>query len=287
MLREIKITKSITSRADQVERYLAEINKISLIPPDEEVALAIRIKAGDQKAFDALVEANLRFVVSVAKQYQYSGSSLNDLINEGNLGLMKAAQRFDPSKGLKFISFAVWWIRQSIMQALVERGRMVRVPCNKIQAIGKVQRRADALLQEHEWEPSAEDLAESLHMTSDAVAQLLALSKGHHESLDQPLSEDSDETLGTFQKSEEPSPDEPLDQESLEYKVKALLQNFLRKREQEIFWLFYGIGGGEPLSIKKIAEQYNRTPELIRQIIKRAEEKLREKAPFLKEYFST
>ena len=275
-MRQLKISKSITNRESQsLEKYLQEIGRVELISPEEEVQLAIRIKLGDMKALDRLTKANLRFVVSVAKQYQNQGLSLPDLINEGNLGLIKAAQRFDETRGFKFISYAVWWIRQSILQALAEQSRIVRLPLNKIGLTNRVNRAFQLLEQEYEREPSAEELAEMLEMDIDEVAATLNLSS-RHVSMDSPISEGEDGTLVDVMI----NPDAELandfveNKESLNTEIERSL-NTLTERQQEVLRCFFGIGLDHPMSLEDIGERFCLTRERVRQIKDKAITKLR------------
>ena len=267
-LRQIKITKSITNReSPSLEKYLQEIGKVELISPEEEVRLANRIRQGDAKALDRLTRANLRFVVSVAKQYQNQGLSLPDLINEGNLGLIKAAQRFDETRGFKFISYAVWWIRQSILQALAEQARIVRLPLNKVGLTARVQKAATLLEQEFEREPTAEELADALDMELDEVRATLALNNSRHVSTDSPLSEGEEGTL----LDRLPNPNsESTDRgvayrDSLRTEIRRTLGT-LSERQQEVLCYFFGIGVDQPLSLDDIGLRFNLSRERVRQI---------------------
>jgi RNA polymerase primary sigma factor len=275
-MRQLKITKSITNRESQsLEKYLQEIGKVELISPEEEVKLAIRIKQGDQKALDKLTKANLRFVVSVAKQYQNQGLSLPDLINEGNLGLIKAAQRFDETRGFKFISYAVWWIRQSILQALAEQSRIVRLPLNKVGLTNRIQKAYSQLEQEFEREPSAEELAEVLELDIDEVSSSLGIA-ARHVSMDTPLSEGEDNTLIDVLE----NPNAELANSNIEHK-ESLKQEIdrslktLTERQKEVICFFFGIGVDHPMSLEDIGERFNLTRERVRQIKDKAITKLR------------
>jgi RNA polymerase primary sigma factor len=255
-MRQLKITKSITNRESQsLEKYLQEIGKVELISPEEEVKLAIRIKQGDQKALDKLTKANLRFVVSVAKQYQNQGLSLPDLINEGNLGLIKAAQRFDETRGFKFISYAVWWIRQSILQALAEQSRIVRLPLNKVGLTNRIQKAYSHLEQEFEREPSAEELAELLELDIEEVSSTLGIA-ARHVSMDTPLSEGEDNTLIDVLE----NPNAELANSNIEHK-ESLKQEIdrslktLTERQKEVICFFFGIGVDHPMSLEDIGEK--------------------------------
>jgi RNA polymerase primary sigma factor len=275
-MRQLKITKSITNRESQsLEKYLQEIGKVELISPEEEVKLAIRIKQGDQRALDKLTKANLRFVVSVAKQYQNQGLTLPDLINEGNLGLIKAAQRFDETRGFKFISYAVWWIRQSILQALAEQSRIVRLPLNKVGLTNRIQKAYSQLEQEFEREPSAEELAEMLELEIDEVSSTLGIG-GRHISVDTPLSEGEDNTL--IDVLENPNAERAEmnieHKESLKQEIDRSLKT-LTERQKEVICFFFGIGVDHPMSLEDIGERFNLTRERVRQIKDKAITKLR------------
>ncbi len=275
-MRQLKITKSITNRESQsLEKYLQEIGKVELISPEEEVKLAIRIKQGDQKALDKLTKANLRFVVSVAKQYQNQGLTLPDLINEGNLGLIKAAQRFDETRGFKFISYAVWWIRQSILQALAEQSRIVRLPLNKVGLTNRIQKAYSQLEQEFEREPSAEELAEILELDIEEVSSTMGIA-GRHVSMDTPLSEGEDNTL--IDVLENPNAERAETniehKESLKMEIDRSLKT-LTERQKEVICFFFGIGVDHPMSLEDIGEKFNLTRERVRQIKDKAITKLR------------
>jgi RNA polymerase primary sigma factor len=275
-MRQLKITKSITNRESQsLEKYLQEIGKVELISPEEEVKLAIRIKQGDQKALDKLTKANLRFVVSVAKQYQNQGLSLPDLINEGNLGLIKAAQRFDETRGFKFISYAVWWIRQSILQALAEQSRIVRLPLNKVGLTNRIQKAYSQLEQEFEREPSAEELAEVLELDIEEVSSSLGIA-ARHVSMDTPLSEGEDNTLidVLVNPNAELANSNIEHKESLKQEIDRSLKT-LTERQKEVICFFFGIGVDHPMSLEDIGEKFNLTRERVRQIKDKAITKLR------------
>ncbi|MES1197849.1 MAG: RNA polymerase sigma factor RpoD/SigA [Chitinophagaceae bacterium] len=275
-MRQLKITKSITNRESQsLEKYLQEIGKVELITPEEEVKLATLIKQGDQLALDRLTKANLRFVVSVAKQYQNQGLSLPDLINEGNLGLIKAAQRFDETRGFKFISYAVWWIRQSILQSLAEQSRIVRLPLNKVGLTNRVQKAYSLLEQQFEREPSPEELAEVLQMDIDEVSATLNLSS-RHVSVDTPMSEGEDSTLlDVMENPNAEKTDAELDhKESLKTEIDRSLKT-LTERQKEVICFFFGIGVDHPMSLEDIGERFNLTRERVRQIKDKAITKLR------------
>lgn len=274
-MRQLKITKSITNRESQsLEKYLQEIGRVVLITPEEEVQLAIRIKQGDQKALDRLVAANLRFVVSVAKQYQNQGLTLSDLINEGNLGLIRAAQRFDETRGFKFISYAVWWIRQSILQALAEQSRIVRLPLNKVGLTNKISRAFNQLEQEYEREPTPEELADVLEMETDEVAASLSIS-GKHVSMDAPVADGEDGALIDLMVN--PNAEQAntrLDHhESLQTEIHRSLST-LTERQKEVLCYFFGIGVDSPLSLEDIGHRFHLTRERVRQIKDKALAKL-------------
>lgn len=275
-MRQLKITKSITNRESQsLEKYLQEIGKVDLISPEEEVQLAIKIKTGDQKALDRLTKANLRFVVSVAKQYQNQGLTLADLINEGNLGLIKAAQRFDETRGFKFISYAVWWIRQSILQALAEQSRIVRLPLNKVGMTNRISKAYQQLEQEFEREPSAEELSELLEISIEEVAATLSMSL-RHVSTDCPLGDGEENTLIDVLINPNASKTDELVEhyESLKVEVDRSL-TALTERQKEVLCYFFGIGIDHPLSLEDIGERFNLTRERVRQIKDKAITKLR------------
>ena len=275
-MRQLKITKSITNRESQsLEKYLQEIGKVELITPEEEVKLAIRIKQGDQKALDKLTKANLRFVVSVAKQYQNQGLTLPDLINEGNLGLIKAAQRFDETRGFKFISYAVWWIRQSILQALAEQSRIVRLPLNKVGLTNRIQKAYSMLEQQFEREPSAEELAEVLELDIEEVTSTLGIG-GRHVSVDTPLSEGEDNTLIDVMENLNADRAETNIEhtESLKVDIDRSLKT-LTERQKEVICFFFGIGVDHPMSLEDIGDRFSLTRERVRQIKDKAITKLR------------
>jgi len=275
-MRQLKITKSITNRESQsLEKYLQEIGKVELISPDEEVQLAGRIKQGDQSALDKLTKANLRFVVSVAKQYQNQGLSLPDLINEGNLGLIKAAQRFDETRGFKFISYAVWWIRQSILQALAEQSRIVRLPLNKVGLTNRIQKAYSQLEQEYEREPSPEELAEVLELEIEEISATLGIG-GRHVSMDTPLSEGEENTLiDVLENPNAESADGNIEhKESLKQEIDRSLKT-LTERQKEVICYFFGIGVDHPMSLEDIGARFNLTRERVRQIKDKAITKLK------------
>ncbi len=270
-----KISKQYTNRESQsLDKYLQEIGKVDLLTPDEEIDLAKRIKKGDQRSLEKLTKANLRFVVSVAKQYQNQGLSLGDLINEGNLGLIKAAKRFDETRGFKFISYAVWWIRQSILQALAEQSRIVRLPLNRVGALNKISKAFSQLEQEFEREPSASELAEELDMSVFEVADTLKIS-GRHLSVDAPFAQGEDNRLlDVIQDERQPSPDSILMEESLKEEVKRALAT-LSERESEVIRLYFGLQKEHSLTLEEIGEKFNLTRERVRQIKEKAIRRLR------------
>jgi len=275
-MRQLKITKSITNRESQsLEKYLQEIGKVELISPEEEVRLAKKIKQGDQSALEKLTKANLRFVVSVAKQYQNQGLSLPDLINEGNLGLIKAAQRFDETRGFKFISYAVWWIRQSILQALAEQARIVRLPLNKVGLTNKIQKAFSQLEQEFEREPSAEELAELLGLELEEVSATLG-SSARHISMDTPLAEGEDNTLvDILENPNAERANKNIDHdESLMQEIERSMKS-LTERQKEVICYFFGIGIDHPMTLEDIGEKFNLTRERVRQIKDKAITKMR------------
>ena len=274
-MRQLKITKQVTNRETaSLDKYLQEIGKVDLITAEEEVELAQRIKAGDRVALEKLTKANLRFVVSVAKQYQNQGLSLPDLINEGNLGLIKAAQRFDETRGFKFISYAVWWIRQSILQALAEQSRIVRLPLNKIGSINKINKAYALLEQEHERAPSAEEISEVLDMSEGDVKESTKNS-GRHVSMDAPLVEGEDSNVyDVLNIGESPSPDMQLMIESLRVEIERALQT-LTPREADLIRLYFGLNGEHPMTLEEIGETFDLTRERVRQIKEKAIRRLK------------
>ncbi len=274
-MRQLKITKQVTNRETaSLDKYLQEIGKVDLITADEEVELAQRIKAGDQLALEKLTKANLRFVVSVAKQYQNQGLTLPDLINEGNLGLIKAAQRFDETRGFKFISYAVWWIRQSILQALAEQSRIVRLPLNKIGSINKINKTFAFLEQAHERIPSAEEIAKELDMTVEEVKQSLKNS-GRHVSMDAPLIDGEDSNLyDVLRSGESPNPDRELLHESLRTEIERALET-LTPREADVIRLYFGLAGQHSMTLEEIGETFDLTRERVRQIKEKAIRRLK------------
>ena len=274
-MRQLKITKQVTNRETaSLDKYLQEIGKVDLITADEEVELAQKIKAGDQLALEKLTKANLRFVVSVAKQYQNQGLTLPDLINEGNLGLIKAAQRFDETRGFKFISYAVWWIRQSILQALAEQSRIVRLPLNKIGSINKINKMYALLEQSNERPPSAEEIAKELDMTVNDVKESMKNS-GRHLSMDAPLVEGEDSNLyDVLRSGESPNPDRELIIESLRTEIERSLET-LTPREADVVRLYFGLGDQHPMTLEEIGETFDLTRERVRQIKEKAIRRLK------------
>jgi len=270
-----KISKKINIRANQsLEKYLQEIGEVELLTPEAEIDLARRIRQNDQTALEKLTKANLRFVVSVAKQYQNQGLSLGDLINEGNLGLIKAAKRFDETRGFKFISYAVWWIRQSILQALAEQSRVVRLPLNRVGALNKIGKAFSNLEQEFEREPSPEEIAETLDMTTFEVTDTLKMS-GRHLSMDAPFNQGEDNRLlDIIHNDRAPSPDHVLMEESLRKEVERSLQT-LSRREAEVVRLYFGLNREHPLTLEEIGEKFHLTRERVRQIKEKAIRRLR------------
>ncbi|HRH66193.1 MAG TPA: sigma-70 family RNA polymerase sigma factor [Bacteroidia bacterium] len=275
-MRQLKITKQVTNRETaSLDKYLQEIGRVELITAEEEVRLAQLIKKGDPKALERLTKANLRFVVSVAKQYQNQGLTLGDLINEGNLGLIKAAQRFDETRGFKFISYAVWWIRQSILQALAEQSRIVRLPLNKIGSINKINKTFSKLEQEYEREPSPEEIAESMSVSVDDIKEAMRTS-GRHVSMDAPLQQGEDSTLiDVLGDDDQPHPDASLITESLRREVERALST-LTIREADVIRLYFGLAAGEqPMTLEEIGERFDLTRERVRQIKEKAIRRLK------------
>ncbi|MEO6257957.1 MAG: RNA polymerase sigma factor RpoD/SigA [Ginsengibacter sp.] len=286
-MRQLKISKSITNReSESLEKYLQEIGRVELISPEEEVKLAIRIKQGDQEALDKLTKANLRFVVSVAKQYQNQGLTLPDLINEGNLGLIKAAQRFDETRGFKFISYGVWWIRQSIMQALAEQSRIVRLPLNKVGLTNRIARAFSYLEQEFERTPTAEELAFYLDIETEEVSATMNVA-ARHVSMDSPLSEGDESTLiDVMVNGNADSADKQIMfRDSLRLEIQRSL-SVLTERQKEVICFFYGIGMDQSMSLEDIGARFCLTRERVRQIKDKALTKLRtaSRSNLLKEY---
>ena len=284
-MRQLKITQSITNRESQsLDKYLHEIGKVDLITAEEEVILAQKIREGDQAALERLTKTNLRFVVSVAKQYQNQGLTLGDLINEGTLGLIKAAKRFDETKGFKFISYAVWWIRQSILQAIAEQSRIVRLPLNQVGSLSKISKAFSRLEQEFEREPSPEELAENLETTVEKISDTLSNS-GRHVSMDAPFVQGEENTLLDVLENSDPNTDSNLINESLSEEIKRSLST-LTEREREIIVLFFGLSTNHPLSLEEIGEKFNLTRERVRQIKDKALQRLRHtsRSKILKSY---
>ncbi len=274
-MRQLQISKQITNRTSQsLDKYLQEIGKVDLITPDEEVDLAKRIRGGDQLALEKLTKANLRFVVSVAKQYQNRGLSLGDLISDGNLGLIKAGQRFDETRGFKFISYAVWWIRQSIMQALAEQSRIVRLPLNRVASLNKISKTFSELEQKYEREPSLDELAEVLDVSTAEVDGNMKIS-GRHISMDAPFIQGEENNLLDVLESEnEESPDSSLMRNSLREEVQRVLSN-LTQREADVISLYFGLNGEHSNTLEELGEKFNLTRERIRQIKAKAIRRLR------------
>lgn len=275
-MRQLKITKSITNRESQsLEKYLQEIGKVDLLTPDDEVDLAQRIRQGDQVALERLTKANLRFVVSVAKQYQNQGLSLSDLINEGNLGLIKAAQRFDETRGFKFISYAVWWIRQSILQALAEQSRIVRLPLNKVGSLNKINKAFSELEQSFEREPTPEELAEVLELQTSEVETTLSVA-ARHVSMDAPFVDGEDNSLlDVLENTNTRKTDENLEyRDSLRNEIERSLST-LSERQKDVIKLYFGIGVEHPMSLEDIGMKFDLTRERVRQIKDKAINKLR------------
>ncbi|MEI7802772.1 MAG: sigma-70 family RNA polymerase sigma factor [Bacteroidota bacterium] len=286
-MRQLKITKSITNRESQsLEKYLQEIGKVDLLTAEEEVDLAKKIKQGDERALEKLTKANLRFVVSVAKQYQNQGLSLSDLINEGNLGLIKAGQRFDETRGFKFISYAVWWIRQSILQALAEQSRIVRLPLNKVGSLNKINKAFSALEQQYEREPSPEELAEVLEINTEEVETTLGIA-ARHVSVDAPFVEGEDNSLlDVIPNTGATATDDLLEyKDSLRKEIERSLST-LTDRQQDVIKLYFGIGVEHPMSLEDIGERFSLTRERVRQIKDKAINKLRtaSRSKLLKSY---
>lgn len=273
-MRQLKISKSITNRESaSLEKYLQEIGHQDLLTADEEVELAQQIKKGDRKALERLTKANLRFVVSVAKQYQNKGLSLPDLINEGNLGLIKAAERYDETRGFKFISYAVWWIRQSILQAIAEQSRIVRLPLNQVGSVNRIAREQNKFEQENERKPSVEEMADRIDLPEEKIAEAMKINT-HHVSMDAPFADGEDNSLLDFlPNTDSPSTDNVLDQESLRTEIGRVL-DVLNDREQKVIKAFFGIGMQE-MTLEEIGDKYNLTRERVRQIKEKAIRRLR------------
>jgi RNA polymerase primary sigma factor len=276
-MRQLKISKQVTNRETaSLDKYLQEIGKVDLITADEEVELARKIRAGDQLALEKLTKANLRFVVSVSKQYQNQGLSLPDLINEGNLGLIKAAQRFDETRGFKFISYAVWWIRQSILQALAEQSRIVRLPLNKIGSINKINKTFSKLEQEFEREPSADEIAQMLDISESDVKESMK-NTGRHVSMDAPLASGDDNAGSMYdvmESDDSPSPENGLLHESLRREIERALHT-LTSREADVVRLYFGLGGEHAMTLEEIGEKFDLTRERVRQIKEKAIRRLK------------
>ena len=277
-MRQLKISKQVTNRdTASFDKYLQEIGKVDLITADQEVELASRIRKGDQYALERLVKANLRFVVSVAKQYQNQGLSLPDLVNEGNLGLIKAAQRFDETRGFKFISYAVWWIRQSILQALAEQARIVRLPLNKIGSLNKINRTFSHLEQEFEREPSAEEIAEALELSPEEVKESM-MNAGKHVSMDAPLVDGEEANMYDVVRGEDsPNPEDGLLHDSLKKEIDRALST-LTPRESDVVRLFFGLEGKPAMTLEEIGEKFDLTRERVRQIKEKAIRRLKQQS---------
>lgn len=273
-MRQLKISESITNRESaSLNQYLSDIAKIPMVTPQEEVVLTQKIRAGDKAALERLTTANLRFVVSVAKQYKSSGMTLGDLINEGNVGLVKAATRFDETKGFKFISYAVWWIRQSILSAINDQSRMIRLPMNRVGDLSKIAKAASKLEQQYERQPTPEELADSLEITAEKISDTLAYS-GRHVSYDSPFSAEEDNTLLDVLQSSEPGTDKGIMKESLSIEISNSLK-VLAEKEREVLSMFFGLGDQQPHSLDQIGEKFRLTRERVRQIKDKALLRLR------------
>ena len=285
-MRQLKISKQFTNRENKsLDKYLNEISKVPMIDAQEEVELARRIREGDQAALEKLVNANLRFVVSVSKQYQNQGLTLGDLINEGNMGLIKAARRFDETRGFKFISYAVWWIHQSILQALADQSRIVRLPLNKVGSLGRITQASARLEQELEREPTPEEIAEHLQIPLTEVENALR-SSGRHLSIDAPLAEGEDNTLlGVLDQNDEPNPDMPLINESLQNEINRVIST-LSDKERDVLKYYFGLDGNPAHTLEDISEKVGLTRERVRQIKEKALRRLRKssKSKILKSY---
>jgi len=275
-MRQLKISKQITNRDSQsLDKYLQEIGKVDLLTADEEVVLAKQIKAGDKQALEKLTKANLRFVVSVAKQYQNQGLSLSDLINEGNLGLIKSAQRFDETRGFKFISYAVWWIRQSILQALAEQSRIVRLPLNRVGSLNKISRTFSQLEQKYEREPTPEEMAEVLEVSANEVRDTMKVS-GRHISVDAPFVKGEENSLlDVLENNSEEKPDNELMYDSLRKEIRRSLST-LTEREADVILHYFGLNGVHPLTLEEIGARFQLTRERVRQIKEKGIKKLRQ-----------
>jgi RNA polymerase primary sigma factor len=274
-MRQLKISKQVTNRDTlSLDKYLHEIGKVELLSAENEVEMAKRIKRGDRQAFETLIKANLRFVVSVAKQYQNQGLSLPDLINEGNMGLIKAAERFDETRGFKFISYAVWWIRQSILQALAEQARIVRLPLNKIGSISKINKTFTLLEQEFQREPTNEEMAEILNTSTELIEDSLSISNTHM-SMDAPVGDDESNNLyDILLNNDSPSPDDELNTGSLRKEIERSLAT-LGEREADILRYYFGLNGYPPYTLEEIGDEFGLTRERVRQIKEKAIKKLK------------
>ena len=284
-MRQLKISKSITNRESaSLDKYLQEIGHEELLTTDQEVELAQRIRKGDKRALERLTKANLRFVVSVAKQYQNQGLSLPDLINEGNVGLIKAAEKFDETRGFKFISYAVWWIRQSILQAIAEQSRLVRLPLNQVGSVNKITRELNKFEQEHERKPSVDEIAERVDLPEDKIADAMK-ANSRHVSMDAPIAEGEDSSLIDFLSGDSSNTDRELAIESLKAEVSRILK-LLTDKEQKVLRAFFGIDGSPEMTLDEIGEKYNLTRERVRQIKEKALRRLRHntKNKLLKSY---
>lgn len=273
-MRQLKISKSITNRESaSLDKYLQEIGHEELLTTDQEVELAQRIRKGDKRALEKLTKANLRFVVSVAKQYQNQGLSLPDLINEGNVGLIKAAEKFDETRGFKFISYAVWWIRQSILQAIAEQSRLVRLPLNQVGSVNKIARELSRFEQEHERKPSVDEIAERVDLPEDKIADAMK-ANSRHVSMDAPIADGEDSSLIDFLSGDSSNTDRELAIESLKAEVSRILK-LLTDKEQKVLRAFFGIDGSPEMTLDEIGEKYNLTRERVRQIKEKALRRLR------------
>ena len=284
-MRQLKISKSITNRESaSLDKYLQEIGHEELLTTDQEVELAQRIRKGDKRALERLTKANLRFVVSVAKQYQNQGLSLPDLINEGNVGLIKAAEKFDETRGFKFISYAVWWIRQSILQAIAEQSRLVRLPLNQVGSVNKITRELNKFEQEHERKPSVDEIAERVDLPEDKIADAMK-ANSRHVSIDAPIADGEDSSMIDFLSGDSSNTDRELAIESLKAEVSRILK-LLTDKEQKVLRAFFGIDGSPEMTLDEIGEKYNLTRERVRQIKEKALRRLRHntKNKLLKSY---
>lgn len=284
-MRQLKISKSITNRESaSLDKYLQEIGHEELLTTDQEVELAQRIRKGDKRALERLTKANLRFVVSVAKQYQNQGLSLPDLINEGNVGLIKAAEKFDETRGFKFISYAVWWIRQSILQAIAEQSRLVRLPLNQVGSVNKMTRELNKFEQEHERKPSVDEIAERVDLPEDKIADAMK-ANSRHVSMDAPIADGEDSSMIDFLSGDSSNTDRELAIESLKAEVSRILK-LLTDKEQKVLRAFFGIDGSPEMTLDEIGEKYNLTRERVRQIKEKALRRLRHntKNKLLKSY---